>query len=141
MREILFRGKDQRTGKWHIGYYAVRIDRFCNMQTEIMQTDGSRVAVDWESVGQFSGLFDKNGVKIFEGEIVTGIAYSQEWVGNIIWIKEIASFGLNHGHDIAWENSSILKRAAKGINDEFSAEIIGNIYDNPELLKRSVGNA
>lgn len=94
------------------------------------------------TVGQFTGLTDRNGVKIFEGDIVTGIAYSKEWVGNVIWIEEIASFGLLYnGHDVACENSSILKRAAKGINDEFSAEIIGNIYDNPELLKRSVGNA
>lgn len=88
-----------------------------------------------ETIGQYTGLTDKNGKKIFEGDIVDGIAYACEWKGVIVWIPQIASFGLNHGHDTAWENCTILKRAARGMNDEFSAEIIGNIHDNPELLE------
>ena len=138
VRDILFRGKSKEKNLWVYGNLYIKnngdaeILRYCNEGNFEYQS----YEVVRNTVGQFTGLTDRNGVKIFEGDIVTGIAYSQEWVGNIIWIKEIASFGLNHGHDIAWENSSILKRAAKGINDEFSAEIIGNIYDNPELLKR-----
>lgn len=138
VRDILFRGKSKEKNLWVYGNLYIKsngdaeILRYCN--------EGNFEYHSYEvvrnTVGQFTGLTDRNGKMIFEGDIVTGIAYSQEWVGNIIWIKEIASFGLYHGHDVAWENSSILKRVAKGINDEFSAEIIGNIYDNPELLKR-----
>ena len=129
MREILFRGENKTTGEW------VQGDLFHYGEQAFIAANNRNAEILPETLGQFTGLTNRNGVKIFEGDIVTGIAYSQEWVGNIIWIKEIASFGLNHGHDIAWENSSILKRATKGINDEFSAKIIGNIYDNPELLK------
>lgn len=94
------------------------------------------IEVDSKTIGQYIGINDINDKKIFEGDIVKGIAYFLEWTGVIVWIKEIASFGLYHGHDIACENCSILKRASSGMKDEFTAEIIGNIYDNPELLKK-----
>lgn len=129
MREILFRGKDQRTGKWHIGYYAVRIDRFCNMQTEIMQTDGSRVAVDWESVGQFSGLFDKNGVKIFEGDIISAHLdedFPEDETRLEVVYKDYGFLGRNLNFSGFYDT----------IEPEFAKqfEVIGNIFDDPELL-------
>lgn len=138
MREILFRGKRTDNDEWVYGYYVEpeKLDE-SGMEYFIIEKSavGSTNRVIPETVGQYTGLTDRGGIKIFEGDIVKGIAYSQEWVGVIIWIKEIASFGLYHGHDIAGENSSILKRTTKGINDEFTAKIIGNIHDNPELLK------
>ena len=96
-----------------------------------------------ETVGQFTGLTDKNGKRIFEEDIVKGIAYSVERIGVIVWIDEIASFGVRYFKSVnstAWENSSILHCASMGKTDEFAAEIIGNIHDNPELLKGGEGD-
>ena len=91
----------------------------------------------FRSIGQYTGLPDKNGVKIFEGDIVKGTAYSATTIGVIVWIDEISSFGVrrvNAPNPTAWENSSILRCVSLGKTDEFAAEVIGNIYDNPELL-------
>lgn len=80
-----------------------------------------------------------NGRKIFEGDIVKGVAYSTDFIGYIVWIDAIAGFGVRyfnkHREPTAWENSSILKAIQRWKHpNEFQAEIIGNIFDNPELI-------
>lgn len=135
MREILFRGKDIK-GNWYEGLLAHNIAKD---EWYISNKAGISTAyqVRPETIGQFTGLTDKNGVKIFEGDIVKGTAYSGKFVGIIVWIDEIGGFGVRYRkrqEATAWENSSILKCASKGRTDEFTAEIIGNIYDNPELI-------
>ena len=144
MREILFRGKEKNSGKWiygdlrhisdgHGGYILCIVDN-----TNGRNNDVTGVEVVPETVGQYTGLTDKNGVKIFEGDIVKGTAYSATMIGVIVWIDEISSFGVryvNAPNPTAWVNSSILRCAAIGKTDEFAAEVIGNIYDNPELLE------
>lgn len=142
MFERIFRGRAAVTKEWVEGYHLKMlvggkdVDMiFPHGAFDDMLLQKNIYQIDPETLGQGVGITDKNGKEIFEGDIVTGIAYSQKWIGTIIWIKEIASFGLYHGHEIAFENCSILKRAAKGMNDEFTAEIIGNIHDNPELLE------
>lgn len=84
---------------------------------------------------------DWNGRKIFEGDIVKGVAYSTDFVGYIVWIDAIAGFGVRyfnkHREPTAWENSSILKAIQRWKQpNEFQAEVIGNIFDNPELLNQ-----
>ena len=94
-------------------------------------------AVIPETVGQYTGHTDKNGVMIFKGDIVKGTAYSATTIGVIVWIDEISSFGVrrvNAPNPTAWENSSILRCVSLNKKDEFAAEVIGNIHDNPELL-------
>ena len=155
MREILFRGKRTGNEKWICGHlleqnipdchsYIVMsiIAELDNRHIEIMDFDINEVIP--ETVGQYTGLTDKNGVKIFEGDIVKGIAYSVERIGVIVWIDEIASFGVRYFKSVnstTWENSSILRCASMGKTDEFAAEIIGNIHDNPEILKGGGDNA
>lgn len=143
MREILFRGKEKNSGKWiygdlrhisdgHGGYILCIVDN-----TNGKNNDVTGVEVISETVGQCTGLTDKNRTKIFEGDIVKGIAYSVTKIGVIVWIDEISSFGVryvNAQNLTAWENSSILRCVSMGKTDEFAAEVIGNIHDNPELL-------
>lgn len=148
MREILFRGQTRRKGEkvrkdgspvesnWvYGGVLKGNGDHSIIYQTE---PDIEKKVVYTDTLGQFTGLTDKNGTKIFEGDIVEGVAYSGNFVGIIVWIDEIGGFGVRYKkrqEATAWENSSILKCASKGRTDEFTAEIIGNIYDNPELIR------
>lgn len=142
MREILFRGKRKDNGEWIYGYYCVFNGMIHCIYTSYAETDCGDIypdyyEVDPETVGQYTGHTDKNGVKIFEGDIVKGTAYSATRIGVIVWIDEISSFGVRHvnaPNPAAWENSSILRCVSLGKTDEFAAEVIGNIYDNPELL-------
>ena len=143
MREILFRGKRKDNGEWICGDLLQDVESgicaivsYVNLGGNIHDLSESCIfAVIPETVGQYTGLTDKNGVKIFEGDIVKGIAYSVTKTGVIVWIDEISGFGVRYAQNlVAWENSSILRCAAIGKTDEFAAEVIGNIYDNPELL-------
>ena len=145
MREILFRGKEKNSGEWiygdlrhisdgHGGYILCIVDN-----TNGRNNDVTGVEVVPKTVGQYTGHTDKNGVMIFEGDIVKGTAYSATTIGVIVWIDEISSFGVrrvNAPNPTAWENSSILRCVSLGKTDEFAAEVIGNIHDNPELLKK-----
>ena len=143
MREILFRGKRMDNGEWIKGYYAP-IGEYHYILTgrlELVPYLGfEHFLVNPDTVGQFTGLTDRNGVKIFEGDIVSGIAYSSENIGEIVWIDKIAAFGVRYRcreDPTAWENSSILKAVSYGKKNEYAAKIIGNIHDNPELLEVS----
>lgn len=145
MREILFRGKAVDADKWiygdlrhisdgHGGYILCIVDN-----TNGKNNDVTGVEVVPETVGMFTGSTDKSRTKIFEGDIVKGTAYSATNIGVIVWIDEISGFGVryvNAPNPTAWVNSSILRCAAIGKTDEFAAEVIGNIHDNPELLKK-----
>ena len=144
-REILFRGKRKDNGEWICGDLLQDVESgicaivsYVNLGGNIHDLSESCIfAVIPEIVGQYTGLTDKNGVKIFEGDIVKGTAYSATRIGVIVWIDEISGFGVryvNAPNPTAWVNSSILRCVSLGKTDEFAAEVIGNIYDNPELL-------
>lgn len=143
MRESLFRGKRKDNGEWICGDLLQDVESgicaivsYVNLGGNIHDLSEICIfAVIPETVGQYTGHTDKNGVMIFEGDIVKGIAYSVTKIGVIVWIDKISSFGVRYAQNLAArENSSILRCAAIGKTDEFVAEVIGNIYDNPELL-------
>ena len=167
MRDILFRGKCVDTGIWYEGgYIHLHITTHCPIgdperfpDNDIHQivfermTDWElpnqhlRVDVNPETVGQFTGLTDKNGKKIFEGDILEyrsdivslGSGYKTgavevshrvvEW-GEYGWIyKEIS----NNRWNSSWNNYGRKYHLYKKNVFEF-ATVIGNIHDNPELL-------
>ena len=144
MREILFRGKRADCEEWVEGdliqaFYGVLNGNQLTACSIMPHTPTAYCwRIDPETVGQYTGLSDRNGVRIFEGDIVKGISYSAERIGVIVWIDEISSFGVRYfksQNSTAWENSSILRCSSMGKTDEFTVEIIGNIHDNPELLE------
>ena len=130
MREILFRGKRIDNGEWVYGYYVTHsnVDRnilhYISVTTERGMTFRKYYDVDSSTVGQYTGLTDKNGKKIFEGDIVSGFFNHEKIVGYIFYGLDASFFiqrdglfgiGLNNASD--W------------------LEVIGNIHDNPELLE------
>jgi uncharacterized phage protein (TIGR01671 family) len=127
MREIKFRGKDNITGEWVFGSFIP--DALEGSNSDLISWGFIRrynrgvgkmetIEVDRETVGQYTGLKDKNGTEIYEGDII----FRQDEVGRIEF-SEDGSFLIRFPHHLARMN------ATWG-----PIEVIGNIHDNPELL-------
>lgn len=134
-REIIFRGRDIETGKWM--YSTPFLGMLDTMTPAIVAhpglVDEKNIyysigrAVDLDTIGQFTGVTDKNGVYIFEGDVVNILCENEE-VGVIKWEEDTARFIISaegffadfdnyYGHDL---------------------EVIDNIHDNPELLEEEI---
>ena len=140
MREILFRGKREYDGKWffgslHIEYGETDRNGNRNIDYRILGMRGECDYVIPETVGQFTGLTDKNGTKIFEGDIVHVLGNQQveDWK-NVNYIGSIAF--LDAGFcviDGTIEDHAFRRYQLPRL--DFDLEVIGNIHDNPELLE------
>lgn len=125
MREILFRGKRMDNGEWIFGYYF--------QKKNLLSEDGLPVKhcitdippfgtkVDPETVGQYTGLTDKNGKKIFEGDILE--LDGEDGFFEVEYDDDRAMFVICGDYttfyfDNLWNE----------------VEVIGNIYDDPELI-------
>lgn len=127
-REILFRGKSIDNGEWAQGHlFKIWDDVFILWGT----TNGvpNQIQVDPKTVGQSTGLLDKNGKTIFEGDVVVSIY--QNYKHEIIFAN--ACF--------MWGKLPLMVEDDEGVTliEESSwCEVIGNIHDNPTLLKAEV---
>lgn len=134
MREILFRGKDSITKRWVYGALVQQQDDLLKEKAFIISYSNYQFGdfseavmheVDPETVGQYTGFVDKKGKKIFEGDIVS------------IYNSKAFLFA------VEWNNHYILKCTTNGVSDNIlnviespeDVEVVGNIYDNPELIK------
>ena len=77
---------------------------------------------------QYTGLKDKNGKEIYEGDIIKDI---ENWIGIVEWNKKDCFFNINY----PIQKETMMFDDAFDSNPERNAEIIGNIYDNPELME------
>lgn len=142
MNEILFRGKRVDNGEWVYGSYLFQPRRKGAFGQTISELDSERHYISsrrnydfWgivpKTVGQYTGLKDKNGKRIFEGDICKKSieTYFSKWENKGIVEKSYGAFGLasfDKKHFLAFINASIYVR---------HYEVIGNIHDNPELLE------
>lgn len=140
MREILFRGKDFSgviNHSWCFGSLdttekdravIIYLDRFGNK---------CRVFVNPDTVGQYTGLTDKNGTKIFEGDIVT----YEDAVADYEGYHDGVFLNCGSVEISEWDGICFTNRQTVEMDDLYESEttvcceVIGNIHDNPELLR------
>ena len=156
MREILFRGKRIDTGEWAYGVpvpvrentYPVNVVEMVEYvnydEMDNMWPDYSSVDVDPETLGQYTGLTDQNGRKIFEGDILSvefDVQHPEEGEPDkyyeravVIFSKPYAGWLADYGYDTLYMSEYISPNG-----ESKCAEIISNIHDNPELLKGGEG--
>ena len=136
MREILFRGKRVDNGEWLYGWVTTQHKKYTggDLLTKIQSnTFGvGEYYVDTETVGQFTGLLDKNGTKIFEGDIVRRFNSKEQEVMRyaVKWNTDCCMFVLICEDTYLGEYDSDF---TVFYGEEF--EIVGNVHDNPELRK------
>lgn len=131
MREIEFRGYSLYQKKFVFGDLVHETKETCIRVKQTIEVQGSGDAknsiityvVKPETIGQYTGLKDKNGTKIFEGDILK----ANNWASN--WIVQF---------DVKKLRFNCIMNKNGNCNDFIptqSVEVIGNIHDNPELLK------
>ena len=120
MREILFRGKSLRTGKWIQGYLFSCWER-AYIAWGMVNDNADMKEVDPETVCQYTGLTDKNGRKIFEGDILRFEDCSNY---PVVWDSDYCAFGS------CWYSDFDHLSKYRSIK----IEVVGNIFDNPELI-------
>lgn len=135
MRDYIFHGKREDNGEWVEGFYCPCCFGRFPCSPAIVSKEGidngcwQPEKVIPETVGQYTGLTDKNGKKIFEGDIIE----TPDRLVKVVWFEGNAQFDL---HFIRYTNEVIITNF-KGIHmrDLKEYEVIGNIHDNPELLE------
>lgn len=152
MREILFRGK-LRDGNWCYGFYLKATNHWNKngihedwIVESVIQNGGylnvcGRRAVIAETVGQFTGLNDKNGKKIFEGDVIQFHKFRDEpdWVGIISYdqCQYVVTGKMPLAYKKPMDGEAFhcpFEVTVSGI-DKATIKVIGNIHDNPELLE------
>ena len=126
MRTIKFRAKRiNRNGEWAFGDLRQLPDRTLIFKQGSYDVAIDRDAVDESTVCQFTGLLDKNGKEIYEGDI---LEVSDEMYAKVVWNKEKASFEYEYLYPTQIANTFY------ELNMPYLS-IVGNIHDNPELMK------
>jgi len=149
-REIKFRGKSKETGKWVYGdliqcdgYYTI-----CN-RTKIGENEYETLYYDVipESVGQYTGKNDKNGVEIYEKDIIEiknnvwdCDKEKDVWKKEDVWIKCDSLMYTKAYFDLdakdMWDNGYSYEDWRTDWEDNKNIKVIGNIIDNKELLNK-----
>lgn len=131
-REILFKAKRKDGGKWVDGYYEKRFDVDCSEQHFIFWSKSYTVweyaEIDPSTLCQYTGLTDKNGKKIWENDICEMVYNGVVYVYVVVWDKTELDFKGTNGKENYGRNFEYL-----GCCEEI--EVIGNIFDNPELME------
>ena len=137
MREILFRGK-RKSGPWCYG----DLLNYDDVYKTIINKEDECIVIP-ETIGQYTGLKDKNGKMIFEGDILRSIHYRSQkknyYIKHICeWSKKYSGWFMRHSEHAGnvepdYRHGDI--QSFVYFNNAKQPEIIGNIYDNTELLK------
>ena len=129
-REILFRGKRTDNGEWIYGYLIgnnVIVGEVADFDDDYFTTE-FWYKVDPETVGQFTGITDKNGIKVFEADVgkhkFRRVWSEQEHTSIVVWNDNFMCYYL-------FDGASYIR-----MREDVIYEVIGNAYDNHELIKK-----
>ena len=136
MREILFKAKRKDNCEWVEGYYQKRYDLLGNEEHLSFHADSYTVweyaEIDPETLCQFTGMTDKNGVRIWKNDIVEAWSQGSRAIGTVkqrvdgLWIMSPA-----------WQNHEFWELKPNS-NGETTVEVLGDAFDNPELLQEKL---
>lgn len=148
MRDIIFRGKRTDNGEWVEGYYSHLSDgkkQSDRIYTGYAETDCGDFFPDWYEVDpgtvcEWTGLTDKNGVKIWENDVVKthyANAKKTDFIEQVVFRKgKFCAEGHMPGGGrtwmLLWDGTPHLKTDVSVYMDEI--EVIGNVFDNPDLI-------
>lgn len=122
----VYRGICVQTNTWVMGVpiFPKKEPNICHLISNECET-----VVHAASVGQFTGLRDKNAVPIYEGDIVDWFDYGKHHIGVIEYMPEEARYKISWRkiHGIGWNDLIYVRKK--------QIEVIGNIYEHPHLLK------
>ena len=129
MREILFRGKAKNDGEWLCGHYT----EYAGVGQIWVDTDNGKhnYLVDIDTVGEYTGLNDQNGKRIFEGDIMPVWEGGEKYLYKVIYCGDCFMLSM-----LDSEQGSYPLSVKHSIS-----EVIGNIHDNSELLEGGNDNA
>lgn len=136
MRVIKFRATNRNTGEWRYGDLVHINAQRCIIQEKV---NGGRDnefighPCTTETISQYTGLKDINGKEIYEGDIIKGLDSTKNDILHVIkWDDQTASF---EAYLIPFDKHLHKSPLSQNWLDFFDKEVIGNIFDNPELLK------
>ncbi len=130
MREIRFRGWNSKNKKWIYGYYFVNRGEHFISPDEVVNplTSYEDFVVDKDSIGQYTGLKDKNGVEIYEDDIIESDGY-----------LHVVRYDENNARFVAFNLGMHTDLEGCGLTKEWIEEcgkvVVGNVHENHELMK------
>lgn len=127
MREIKFRGRRLDNGEWVYGFLFMQ-DGKAYIITDLTPCGFIKHEVDPATVGQYTGLEDKDSKEIYEGDIMSipETEFNAHIIGHVVYDEDAFFIQARNGGACWGLNWSLRKH---------NAQVIGNIHDNPELLK------
>lgn len=132
MRKIKFRGKDLKTGEWAYGDLHLLCDQpHIHTEQTAYPYAGRRSFIDPETIGQFTGWVDKNGVEIYDGDILDAHVFCEIDKKDDHRKRKVI---FNDGSFLIVNNNNdcVCDRVTTSVKIEYS--VIGNIYDNNDLM-------
>ncbi len=127
-REIKFRAKKIDNNELVIGYYLPMVDKcrhYIYLALEYLN-EHLRIEIDPKTLGQYTGLNDKNGKEIYEGDIVKITQETETFFDKVIYDNHLCSF--------RFEGLSGYCDFCDWLREGAEFEVVGNIYENPELI-------
>ena len=131
MREILFRGKRLDKDKWVEGYYTAFNPDIGN-DIAVIESRVNDYVVSLDTVGQYTGLTDKNGKKIFEGDVIRAVLPETVACREYVWPLMAVAF--SDGAFGVWQSQREFT-PLQSFATRVQFEVIGNIHDNPDMLE------